>query len=489
MPTNTYDVLVYGDDLAGLVAAALCARRGMRVLVAQTAQTMPDKYTQGAYTLPRTPLAFVGESSPAIRRVVAELNFVQTLKRRLLPLRPQVQIVLPDGRIELSPDADPLGRELDRELPDARTALEFFFARAADVSRVLEPVFGQDIAFPPDGFFEKREIPRLAARPPLASEPLLPDLPAGHPARAFVTLPAAFSGSADPRTLSPTAIARSFDLWRRGVARVEGGRDALRQLLLEKLRTQHAGEVQLVDPAGISQSWGGRASGLALADRDETLGFGHFLHAGPLAELGDLFGDKRPKRILQLGKGILPTAYRFVVNLVVAEAGIPEGISPITLAVWDPAAPLLGDNAIAIHLGDPDDDARVVVSVVANAPAPGDGRTLEDVLAALRPRILARVEEIMPFSSEHTLLWHSPNLGPNPLLPEPLWTSTLPTALGVSGLPYDVGVKGICVASTQNLPGLGLEGDFAAGWSAAKIVSGNLGKKKDYLKDEVLLGS
>jgi len=349
-------------------------------------------------------------------------------------------------------------------------------------------VLGQDVTFPPEGFWEKREIARSDARLPTPEEDVLPDLPAGHPARALVKLPAAFSCASDPRALTPTAVARSLDLWRRGVARIEGGRDALRQLLLEKLRTQHAGEVQLVDPAGVSQRWG-RASGLALADRDETLGFGHLLHAGPIAELGDLFGDKRPKRILQLGKGIVPTAYRFVMNLVVAEAGIPEGISAITLAVWDTTAPLLGDNAIAIHLGDPDDDARVVVSVVANAPAPGDGQTLDDVLSALRPRILARVEELMPFSSEHTLLQHSPHLGQGATPPEPLWTSTLPAALGVGALPYDVGVKGVCTASAQNLPGLGLEGDFAAGWSAAKIVSGSLGKRKDYLKDEVLLGS
>jgi hypothetical protein len=487
MPTNTYDVLVYGDDLAGLVAAALCARRGMRVLVTQTVHTPPEKYTHGAHSLPRAPFAFVGESSPAIRRVVAELNFVQTLKRRLLPLRPQVQIVLPDGRIELHADADPLGRELDRELPDARTALEFFFAKAADVSKVLEPVLGQDVTFPPEGFWEKREIARSDARLPASDEAILPDLPAGHPARALVTLPAAFSTSSDPRTLTPTAIARSFDLWRRGVARLEGGRDALRQLLLEKLRTQHAGEVRLIHPQAVTQRWG-RASGLVLADRDETLGFAHMLHAGPVAELGDLFGDKRPKRILQLGKGLLPTAYRFVMNLVVAEAGIPEGISAITLAVWDPRAPLLGDNAIAVTLSDPDDDARVVVSVVANAPAPGDGQTLDDVLLALRPRILARVEELMPFSTEHTLVAHSPNLGEGSFPPEPLWSSTLPAALGVGALPYDVGVKGVLSANAQNLPGLGLEGDFAAGWSAAKIVSGALGKKRN-LEDEVLLGS
>jgi hypothetical protein len=52
-----------------------------------------------------------------------------------------------------------------------------------------------------------------------------------------------------------------------------------------------------------------------------------------------------------------------------------------------------------------------------------------------------------------------------------------------------VGVKNLTTASSQNLPGLGLEGDFAAGWCAARLVCTAAGKKKDYLKDEVLLGT
>ena len=73
--------------------------------------------------------------------------------------------------------------------------------------------------------------------------------------------------------------------------------------------------------------------------------------------------------------------------------------------------------------------------------------------------------------------------------PEPLWSSELPAALGVGAAPYDVGLKNLTPACTQNLPGLGLEGEFAAGWCAARAVCHAAGKKKDYLKDEVLLGT
>src|SRR5262249_9912715 len=248
----------------------------------------------------------------------------------------------------------------------------------------------------------------------------------------------------DPRALTPTAICRAFDLWRRGAARFEGGGDALRQLFLDKLRTQHAGEVRTVAPAGLPMKWG-RAQGLVLAERDETLGCSHLVWAAPIAELGDLVGERWPKRLLTLSRAVRPTAYRFVLNVVLSGVGVAEGIAPVTFVVVDPAAPLVGDNAFALHTADPDDEGRVVVTIVANAPAPGDGEVLADVLERLRARLLARLEDVMPFSAEHTLPAPSPTLaapdGPAPLPPEPLWTSTLASSLGVGAVPYDVGVK------------------------------------------------
>lgn len=499
MPTNFYDVIVLGDDLAGLIGATLCARRGMRVLVGETLATPPDRLQLGPYALPRSPLCFLGESSPAVRRVVAELNFIQSLKRRLKPLRPSFQIILPDGRIEFGPDSDALGKELDRELPRERAAIEGFLARCADVSKVLEPVLGQDISLPADTFWERRELARYDTRLPVLETDPLPGVPEGHPARALIALPAAFSTALDPRAMPPVALARTFDLWRRGAAMLEGGAGTLRQMLLEKLRTQHAGEVRVLAPARVVTRWG-RAQGLKLRERDEMLGATYLLSGSPISEFGDLFGEKRPKRLHQVERGLSPTAFRFVLHLIVSESGIPEGIAPISFVVVDPRQPLIGDNAFAIFVGEPDDDARVLVTLVANAPAPGDGENLDDLLAQLRPKLRRRLEEVMPFSSEHTLLCHSPNQVRPPeglhikelppmCPPEPLWSSRLPSALGVGALPYDVGVKHVVTACAQNLPGLGLEGEFKAGFCAARLISAASGKRKDYLKDEVLLGT
>ena len=499
MPTNFYDVIVTGNDLAGLVAGALCARRGMRVLVAQGASASADSYAVGPYTLPRALLTFVGESSPAVRRVIAELNFIQIMRRKLAPLRPSFQVVLPDARIEVGPDADALAGALQRELPDDKPALDAALLRAAEVSRVLEPVLGQDVTFPPDGFWEKREIARSDGRLPAADDDLLPGIPPGHPGRAFLALPAALTLPCDPRSLNPTAIFRAFDLWRRGSARFEGGDGGLRQLFLDKLKTGHAGEVRTVATAALATKWG-RAQGLVLADRDETLGCGHLVWASPVGDLAPLVGARVPKKLATLARSLEPTAYRFIVNVVMSSAGVPEGISPVTFVCVDPAAPLIGENAFAIVLSDSQEpwgsqgasqDGRVVLSIVANAPAPPPdaAESLKDVLTALKGRLLARLGDVLPFSAEHILLVHSPSCDEPLTPPEPLWSSSLSGSLGVGALPYDVGVKSAVVAGAQNLIGLGLEGAFAAGWCAARIISGAAGKKKDYLKDEVLLGS
>ncbi len=67
-----------------------------------------------------------------------------------------------------------------------------------------------------------------------------------------------------------------------------------------------------------------------------------------------------------------------------------------------------------------------------------------------------------------------------------LWRLPRQPLLGVAGLSYHLGMKQFIVASSQILPGLGLEGEMAAGWCAAKMVCEAAGKKKDYLRDEVL---
>ena len=64
--------------------------------------------------------------------------------------------------------------------------------------------------------------------------------------------------------------------------------------------------------------------------------------------------------------------------------------------------------------------------------------------------------------------------------------SKLAATADTGALPYVTGLKNLTLTGDQILPVLGLEGALAAGWSAAKVACALAGKKKDYLRDEVV---
>jgi phytoene dehydrogenase-like protein len=497
MPTNHYDVIVLGDDFSGMVAATLCARRGLRVLYAQTTRS-PASYQLGPYRLPIEPLPLVALSGTATRRVLDELHFQHLLKRKLFQPQPSFQLVAPDTRIAVDTDDAVLGREAERELGRSAPLLAAC-ERASQVTGRLEPVFSLDVAVPPTGFWERREMGRVAGRLLDMAEEWqegLSDLE-----RALFTLPAVFGTNTDPSDLTPVACAHAFAEWRQGIAHLPGEWDALRAIFLDKF-TSHNGEVRVVEADSLSTSWG-KVTGLRLANGEE-LGAGHLIAAMPVADLAGMADRKLRRRLEDAAESIQIGAYRYTLNLVLDEIGVPEGLGSNVLMLSDPSAPLRGDNAIALFVDQPDAEGRVLITVQAICPVPELGG-LDDALAGLRVGLRERLESIMPFYAEHIRLVHSPHESTSPeaardglgheqdashlVPPRSLWRLPRQPTLGLAGLTYQVGVKQFIIASSQTLPGLGLEGEMAAGWCAAKLVCEAGGKKKDYLKEDVLTAS
>ena len=51
-------------------------------------------------------------------------------------------------------------------------------------------------------------------------------------------------------------------------------------------------------------------------------------------------------------------------------------------------------------------------------------------------------------------------------------TSELPRTLAVAGVPHASGIKNLTLASAENLPGLGREGELISAWGAARLIAG-----------------
>src|SRR3954471_1001942 len=148
MDTNFYDVVVCGSELTGLLAAALLARRGFRVLLLGHDADRPS-FEAGGFTLSRAPALLPPLESQPVARVLTELNCVQIIRRRAPPLSPGFQVVMPRHRFDVLPDRDPdrprFRRELEREFPGDAETIAAGLGRVAAVSQLLDPLLGSEL--------------------------------------------------------------------------------------------------------------------------------------------------------------------------------------------------------------------------------------------------------------------------------------------------------------------------------------------------------
>jgi hypothetical protein len=496
LDSSYFDVVVCGSDLAGLIAAALLGRRGLRVLVCGF-ERMPATFVAGGHTLARDPGLLPPPDAESVGRILRELNCVQIVRRRAPALQPAFQLILPRHRLDLGPpEAAP--RELAREFPGEVDTINGVLERLKGASAMLDPLLGSDLTLPPDGFWERREVARIEAQLPPTGSDLLAPLSPEHPLRAGLTALAALTCGFAPFDLNGVVVARAFDLQRRGTFRMDGGLPALRALFLEKIAST-AGEVrERLTPAEVVLRRG-KVVGLRVRPRDETIGLEHLVWAGPLSTLLPLCDDKSTRKLREVAAAIRPACYRYTLCLLVRRDALPEGMGARVFAVRDPAQPLVEDNALAITVGNEDRGGQVPIWVdclVPAAAAAGPG-----YLGVVRARVRERLARLLPFFDRHLVVLASPHDGLPPEVPgaeaalDPLpvspmaaaLTSDLPRTLAVAGVPHATGIKNLTLASGENLPGLGREGELVSAWGAARLIAGPRAGGRETGRREILI--
>ena len=498
MPSNSYDLVVLGDDLAALVCATLCARRGLRTLV--LGDDRPARYTLGPHKLPVEPASWPTAPGTAGERVLKELHAELSLRRKLREPKIAAQLVAPEIRLDLG--ADRLAPELERELGPRAADWLARWDRGREIARLFDPMLTAEHAFPGVGFFEKRELAKLTEQVAEAAGTWWADAERDPHAKLWYRLAAIAQRHPTP---APIAIARAIDTWRTGPAALRGDGDAIRELLAEKLTTA-GGEIRAGKVTELGVSWG-KVTSLTLQSGDE-IGAGQVVASRPPGELAELLGKKAPKRLVELADSVVIAGYGYTLNIVLDEAGLPEHMAPTVAVISDtgPAADhaSIGDAAFSIHLGETDEAGRVVATVAAILASDGpiEPDRLPARCAALRAGLWLKLGDVMPFFERHLVLAHSPFEATAPHVPggrgsydvprnlplamAPIWRGQLAQTAATGALPYPTGLKNLTLTGDQILPCLGVEGSLAAGWSAAKVACAIAGKKKDYLRDEVV---
>ena len=500
MDTNFYDVIVCGAELAGLVSAALLARRGLRVLLLGHDADRPS-FDAGGIALSRAPALLPALESQPIARVLTELNSVQVVRRRAPIMSPGYQVALPRRRFDLLAEREPARRELGREFPAEIDAIEGAIDRLVATSGLLDAPLGSELTLPPDGFWERREVARLESLLPPPGTDLLSPLPAGHPMRAAFAAPGAMGTALVPGDVGTVGEARAFDQARRGLHRFEGGYAGLCALLTERLQTFSGERREKVVPVEIVMKRG-RAAGIRVRPRDETIGCQHLIWAGPAPAMLALVAEKPARKGRDGGDGLRVAGYRYALSMLVTPEAIPEGMGSRLFVIGDPAKPLIEDNAVAVTVGvpAPRDPGRVPVWAECVLPAPavdaGPG-----YLRTMRARVRKQVTRVLPFLNQHLVVLGSPfdGLPPEipgsakppvatPPIPMPaVYTVERPRPLDLGGLPHAPGIKNLWQVGRENLPGLTLEGELVSAWSVARLVTGGTTAKRDLRGRDVLL--
>lgn len=483
-----FDVVVLGARPFGALAcAALLARRDFRVLVVGDG-ARPATYHYDGVPLRRRSFAPFVLARPAFRRVLAELAQSQAFRRRLQPLEPSFQVF--DGRRRLSLSADPeaWSRELARELPDTRPAIEALYVHLAELDRVLDEILSEDALWPPGSFWERRETARLVRQ-----LPALDELAVDPEYRRAIEVTARLLGheSAADGPLAPLVAGRLHRAIFADPAVLAGDEDELSAFLVERIRA-HGGEVRFDESCAGVLHKRGKVSGVVLDGEGETVACNFVI--------GDRPGLRLLERVRDDDYGLPDPALapatherRFVVSMLVRRALVPAPLARHTLLLpartTDPEVHLARTSPPVLPA---DTELWVAEALLPEGELvgarPGDLRA--------RERVLATVRAHFPFLDGHLLVVDSPHDG-GPILDgreggmravprtevrstggsrdaepaEPLYSLPRDAFAGLCGESVRTGLEGLLTVAPSVMPTLGPEGELVAAWGAARLVT------------------
>jgi len=400
-----FDVVVVGRSLAGLLTAALLARRKFRVLAIDCA---------GASPLERPPL--FGDTARVVVRVLDELGLQHSMRTRLEGAWRPVTLALPDRRFTLPADDSARGRELGEALPGRVDALLDVFDRIDRYGPSLDLLLDGELALPEAGWRAKRAWNK--AWEGVAAARLMDRMPWTDDPEVRMTLDALLRVAGHTEGAErPMTVRTVRALWHltHGVVPMRGGRAGFARMVSEKLDVL-GGQIDGRRAADALQVRRKRVEAVVTAD-GKQIGADVVILAGGAPDLSRLWPDAPPYASVG-GRRM---------GLRVSAADRPVDLRDPCGWIPDPAGPA--------HLVRVTDD-RLVVSWVGRGTPP---------VARLVP--FARLENAETTSVPHPV----PGDDPLALMDQPLRGP----------------LKNQLFVGEWIMPGLGLEGACFTAWHAA----------------------
>lgn len=454
-----WDVLVLGGALPGLVAAVRLGMARLRVLVAE------EEAAARAPVLSREPFLLSGGGSESVLGACLQALGIPMIDRRGFEIDPiAYQVLLPEARVEVGGVAATAEELLVWGLAKPEGAWE--------IMRALEAASQAECEAMREASIVRRSALRSLPRGPSAGRSThhprgLPESvahPSAELAPFFEAQVRVLSGLGEG-TPSPEARARLLGSGLQGGANFSKAGAGLRGLLHRRIASLH-GELRTIDgPFDLIEL--GDHPGIARVGRgDFWLGRALLVNApGALVACAlEGWNRKRPPYL----KGPVFRHRRVSLHLRAQRDVVPEALGRRAILVSDPAAPVVGTNAIALTVH-PSERGALFAEVVGSAVVKDDPASLAESAALIEEA----VRRLMPFSQGRI------SRIPNPA--RPLWDdeAAAPAPEPRDGWPGEVeihtpGRRPIFCLPREGLAGLGLEGELLLGWRAGDAIRAEL---------------
>lgn len=475
-----YDIVVVGTELTGLITAANLAKKGYRVLVLGHGNRR-NMFLHEGFPFIRRPWLFSGfETSTPIKKVLNDLSLSLEMHNRPKPFDPFYQVVMPGRRIDVAAKEGLFQRELEREFPGEVAGIQQFYRLVREQNEVLSNILDTAGILPPETFREKRAWRKLVAADPEQAIDPLSTFPKGHPFRPFVLAPLMFTSGCYIPPYSAFQLIRSVTHLGRGLYRIEGGIDALKDIFIEKVKSNcgdYREKVQ-VDRFVMRR---GKAREIVIRDRREVIGCDVVVCNTDVKRFFNLIPEEAQKQRFHLKiLELQPTHLLYTVNFALRAEAIPAGMGRHVFMLQDPSKPPEGHNLLLLSVdpaGSPEADGVRVLSATIRLPTRAIRPTMES-LHHHDERIMANIRGLIHFFDEHLLARASAWVGyekrtRQPFVDttqqQPVFGSPLEGTLHMSAIACRTAYKNILITGDHLHSGLGFEGAFLGSLHAVQL--------------------
>ncbi|MDF1562077.1 MAG: hypothetical protein P1V51_03490 [Deltaproteobacteria bacterium] len=483
---RVFDVAVLGGSTGALVAACLLRKKGYKVVHVEH-DGLAGLYHHAGRALPVAPEFLpLPRRSPVMAEVLDTLSLVAD-SGRLLRALPALQILTPGRRFSLPFEPEKQRAELSREFGEelgARAAERIAALLHADAE--TSKLLAEHPPLPPDGLFERRALKRLGDTVP-DTAPSFEGLPELETLFAGLERLGSYLHTEAPSPLQRLrSVAGLLQGVVRGTAELEpGGYASLLRRRFESLGGVRAGGNKgIVESIGVKS---GRIDVIEVLD-DNTEYHPRFVVSGlEVAALRRLLplDSRRRKFDARLGS-VRPRELLFSLNLVLKAGKLPLGLADAALYLPRENGALDGEVLLLERFPEAGGEGEEVLQISTFVPASRreQGRPFFEQEEARLLDLLR--SDLLPFLDEHLVATSAPILEDGEsrgsrLNPWPRLETDLGLSLGVGLLPPSTPYKNLILAGRENVPGLGLEGEFLAGHRAARLVA-EQAKRHDPLK-------